>query len=124
MGWREPPLDSAADDAAEVVRRDDERIELRVVTAADRLLVVNVAAFPGWGATVDDRSAVIVRTNGLVQGIHIPPGKHRVMLQFEPTGFWWGVFTATVALFGVSILAFPRRLAWASPEAEERAPDR
>ncbi len=111
QGWKEPPLDPAADDTMEMVTRDDELIELRVVAASERLVVVNVAAFSGWKATVDGRSAPIVRTNGLVQGVRVPRGEHRVKLWFEPPGFWWGVLSATIAAAGLGVLAFPGRSA-------------
>jgi uncharacterized membrane protein YfhO len=91
------------------VTRDDELIELRVAAASERLVVVNVAAVPGWKATVDGRSAPIVRTNGLVQGVYVPRGEHLVRLSFEPPGFWWGVIAATVALAGLGVLALPFR---------------
>ena len=75
--------------------------------------------------TVDGQSALIVRTNGVVQGVRIPPGEHRVRLRFQPRGFWWGVLAATVALAGLGILAFPRRVSRALlEEAEEKASDR
>jgi hypothetical protein len=108
-GWKEPPLDSATEDTMEVVTRDDELIELRVAAASERLVVVNAAAVPGWKATVDGRSAPIVRTNGLVQGVYVPRGEHLVRLWFEPPGFWWGVIAATVALAGLGVLALPFR---------------
>jgi len=111
QGWRESPLDLATDDTTEVVKREDELIELRVVAASARLLVVNVSAFPGWEATVDGAPTTILRTNGLVLGIDVPPGEHRVSLRFRPRGFRWGVLSATVALTILCVLALPRRSA-------------
>jgi hypothetical protein len=111
-GWDESTPDQPmTGDSTEVVKREDELIELRVSSLSNRLLVLNVAAYPGWEASVDDRPVSIIRTNGLVQGVLVPRGEHRVALRFEPTGFRLGVLIAAATLAGLGFLALPRRRA-------------
>jgi hypothetical protein len=111
-GWRDStPHEVTGGELAEVVRREDELIELKVITISERLLVVNVADYPGWETTVDGRPAFNVRTNGLVQGVLVPPGEHRVKLRFESSGFRWGLLTSAVAMAGLGVVGLPRRLA-------------
>jgi hypothetical protein len=100
--WGGAPAASETDgSSAEVVARQDEVIELRVAAASERLLVVNDAAYPGWEATIDAEPTAIVRTNGLVRGVRIPPGEHRVAFRFRPSGFRWTCVLAAIAALAV-----------------------
>ena len=40
--------------------------------------------FPGWKATVDGRSAPIVRTDQLLRGVVLPAGAHTVEFTYVP----------------------------------------
>ncbi|UCE86954.1 MAG: hypothetical protein JSU66_04255, partial [Deltaproteobacteria bacterium] len=55
---------------------------------------------PGWHAAVDGEPAPILRTNGLVQGVFVPPGVHAVRLAYAPASFPVGAGVALVALAG------------------------
>src|SRR5205823_42251 len=71
---------------------------------ADRpgVLVVSQAWFPGWRATVDGRSAPVVRADGLVLGVPVPAGSHRVVLRYVPPGFRAGVAVTLVTIVGLA----------------------
>jgi Bacterial membrane protein YfhO len=109
-GWTDASGASGPVGTAEVVSRKDELVEIRVHSPRERLLVINESDYPGWAATVDGRPAVILRTNGLLQGVRVPPGEHAVMLRFRPSGFRWGcVVAAATALAGLGLLGAPSR---------------
>lgn len=86
-----------------------------VVRAEDgpTLLVVNDRFDPDWVATVDGADVSILRVNGLVRGVVVPEGTHRVHLEYRaPLAVWLG---AALALLGAL-------LAWfAAPWALRRA---
>jgi hypothetical protein len=105
-GWVNP-ADSVEESPgdANLVSRDTDRIEIDVAVPERRLLVVNQAKYPGWRATVDGAPTEILRANGLVQGISIAPGRHRLVLEFHPSGFRWGCAVASAAGLFLAFLA-------------------
>jgi hypothetical protein len=75
----------------------------RVVVEAARpsLLVLSHDYERGWGATVDGRSAKVLRTNGLVLGVVVPAGHHVVRVGFRPPGL---VLGALISLLSLAVL--------------------
>jgi hypothetical protein len=62
------------------------------------LLVISQAWFPGWRAEVDGKPSPVVRTDGLVTGVPVAAGRHRVELRYRPPGFRAGVVISLVTL--------------------------
>jgi hypothetical protein len=78
--------------------------QLRIDADVDDQLQFRTLNFPGWTATMDDQAVPI--KNGEAQNIVIdlPPGSHRISLEFKPTpirrfGQW-----STIVSFGLVIL--------------------
>jgi hypothetical protein len=74
-------------------------VELEAVNGA--LLVVSQAWFPGWHAWVDGEEAQVLRVNGIVQGVPVAAGVHRVELVYRAPGLRLGFIISlfTLALF-------------------------
>jgi len=72
----------------------------KVVVEADRpaLLVLSHSWQRGWHARIDGEPAVVVRANGLVLGIAVPPGRHVIDVWFVPPGLALGSVLALLAL--------------------------
>ncbi len=73
-------------------------IVLDVDAARPSLLVVAESYYPGWRATIDGRSATILRANYLSQGLVMQQGKHTVEFSYEPDSFRYGVLISLVGL--------------------------
>ncbi|HYO50575.1 MAG TPA: YfhO family protein [Chloroflexia bacterium] len=77
-----------------------------------RLLIVNEGWTPSWRASIDNAPATIYRTNYILQGIVVPPGEHRVTLQYDPPAFKWGIAISIIASIGwLALVAFSVRRA-------------
>ena len=106
------------------VRRAERRagaMDFVVDTPTRGLLVVSEAWFPGWHAEVDGSGVGVVRANGLVLGVPVPPGHHVVELRYRTPGLRVGVAIATATVVGLLGLAWTqrrRRAERASLEAE------
>jgi hypothetical protein len=79
-------------DTAAIVTYAPERIEVRVRTAEQALLVLSDTAFPGWVAAVDGEPAPIYTTNYLFRGVTVPPGEHTVVFAYEPASWRRGLW--------------------------------
>ena len=43
---------------------------------------------PGWRATVDGSAAPVMAADGVLLGVRVGPGQHRVVLRFVPPWLW------------------------------------
>jgi Bacterial membrane protein YfhO len=83
---------------AALARPSPERIVVNARTAEASLLVVDEVHYPGWSATVDGREAPIVRVDYLLRGVPLGPGRHRIVLTYDPPSFTIGATVSLVAL--------------------------
>jgi hypothetical protein len=77
------------------------RLTTRVSDDAPGFLVLSQSDLPGWHATVDGRPVPIYRTDGLVQGIVVPPREHELAVEYRPASVVYG---AALSLAGVAVL--------------------
>lgn len=70
-------------------------VEVNAVAAG--LLVINQSPVPGWQATLDGKPVQRYRVNAVAQGVHVPAGKHRIVLRYRPIGFSIGGAVTAVA---------------------------
>jgi hypothetical protein len=65
------------------VRMTDREVELQVQSdGGPTFVVVNDRFHSGWHAAIDDVPVAIHRTNGLVRGLFVPGGTHRVTMHY------------------------------------------
>jgi hypothetical protein len=91
---------------AEWVSTDPDRPVLSVTTKAPGFLVVTDTWMPGWTACVDGQPTPILRGN-LAQRV-VPlssPGRHRIVLQYVPPGFYLGCGISAASLIVWTLLA-------------------
>jgi hypothetical protein len=86
-------------------------VEARVVAAGRGLLVLSQAWAPGWSARVDSKRADVIRVDGILSGVEVPPGAHRVRLEYRTPGLeaGFGISVATLlALLAATVLSARR----------------
>ncbi len=76
-----------------------QKIVLEAETSGQGFLVLSQQHYPGWGAYVDGKRVQTHRTNGVLTGLFVPPGRHTVELRFEPLSVKLGI-----ALSGITLL--------------------
>jgi uncharacterized membrane protein YfhO len=84
---------------------------LLVTATGPGLLVLSEVFHPGWQATVDGEPAGIVAANGVLRGVYLSEGLHRVEMVYRP----WAV--AAGAILSLAALAF-----WLVGRAVARVP--
>ncbi|MBY0279590.1 YfhO family protein, partial [Candidatus Binatia bacterium] len=92
--------------AARVVADRGHALEIEATLAHDGLLVLNDTMLAGWTATVDGRPAALIEVNGLVRGVWLEAGTHRVTMRYVPPGLLTGGGITLAALVVVATLAW------------------
>jgi len=79
----------------------------KIVVDARRngLLVLSQDWEAGWHATVDGRSAPVLRVNGLVIGLTVPRGHHVVRIAFQPPRLHLGAVITLLAVLALFLAA-------------------
>lgn len=113
--FAEPPLaapataDAAGEPPPHFLHDGRSALEIEAVLHAPGLLVVNDTMLDGWSATVDGVPAPIVEVNGLVRGVWLDRGTHRVAMRYVPPGLVSGAAISCAALLVTGLLAWQSR---------------
>ncbi|MCS7164923.1 MAG: hypothetical protein RMJ51_01385 [Candidatus Calescibacterium sp.] len=59
-------------------------VEFETNTDRPSFIVINNRYHPAWKCYLNQKEIPILKTNGIVQGIIVPPGNHNITLKFEP----------------------------------------
>ncbi|MFL5731990.1 MAG: hypothetical protein ACJ78Q_02220 [Chloroflexia bacterium] len=95
--------------------------DVEVQESKPAALVVNEGIEGGWRASIDNAVAEIYPANYLAQAVVVPPGKHRVVLDYSPPSLRFGALFTVVALVICGLIfALPRLLGTSSLSREER----
>jgi hypothetical protein len=85
-------------------------------------VVSSVSQARGWRATLDARPLPLLRANGAFLAFSTPPGLHRVVLDYRPTGWpvgWTLFFAGSLAAIALALRSRSRlpalRGAWRRP---------
>lgn len=101
----DPGQSIAAYDSARavIVSHRANRIDVQVYVDKPSLLVLSEIHYPhGWKAMVDGKEVPILKTNYILRSVPVPAGEHRVEFVFSPRDFSMGVWTSSIAFFGVT----------------------
>jgi len=95
--------ESAPGDRVNVVSRENGRVILDVEAGKPAFLVLSQVFYPGWRARLDGTETSLYRANGLLQGLVVPAGKHRVEVAYRPSSFIWGLLITLLTLAGCAV---------------------
>ncbi len=102
------------------LKHDSQYIEYQVSSEQGGLLVCSEVYYPiGWKAYIDGEPADIVRANFLFRAVSIPPGAHRVELQFEDSSNSKQVLASAGGVVSLIFLLFA--LVWSFREDQRTA---
>jgi hypothetical protein len=80
------------------------RLELNVTTESPGLLVLSEAEYPGWRATVNGRSAPILKVDGALRGIQVGSGPNRISLAYVPVSTYVGGALTLLAFLWILVV--------------------
>ena len=89
-----------------VVLAEPQRVELQVELDSPGVVVLADTYYPGWQLDVAPLSspeelqpAAILRTNRMMRGAWLMPGRWRLVYQYRPASFVWGLSLSSVSIF-------------------------
>lgn len=82
----------------------NDRVSIHVTTDHAAYLVLADTAYPGWQASVDNKSTPLVTADGIFRAIAVPAGSHEVVFHFDPpiVKLGWAVAIASMVLLVVA----------------------
>jgi hypothetical protein len=81
------------------------RVGVTVDATRPALLVLSQAWSAGWEALIDGQVVPVVRVDGLVQGVPVPAGSHRVELAYRAPGLRTGFLITLGTLAAILLMA-------------------
>ncbi|MFO7681622.1 MAG: hypothetical protein R6X34_16380, partial [Chloroflexota bacterium] len=93
--------------AAVIQHYEPERVVIRTENAADGLLLLADAHYPGWQASIDGEPVPIETADVLFRAVFVPAGEHEVVFMFKSGGYENGryVSLAGLTLFLIASIA-------------------
>jgi hypothetical protein len=108
-----PGVDEPKLSAGSIATISSERSNQVVVDAdvgmAGSYLVLSDSYSPDWRASVDGRTAPLLRANGLFRAVPVPIGRHTVVFTYRPQSFLWSAAVSAIAGVAVMLLCATRR---------------
>lgn len=119
------PIDSNSTTEVTLESYEPPEIKWTVQTDAPRLFVASEVYYPaGWNAYLDGTPVPIHRVDYLLRGVHVPEGKHTLVMRFDPASHETGVWVAggtTALVYGgiVAMVGIRVRRRWEAPAGDE-----
>jgi hypothetical protein len=90
--------------AAEIVRDEEELVEVDATLAAPGLVVLADTYYPRWRASIDGVPASIVPANHLFRAVAVPAGHHRVRFAYDRGSLRLGAGVTVAAALAIGLL--------------------
>jgi hypothetical protein len=86
---------------AQLAAYEPDRVSVRYRASREALLVLADNYYPGWTASIDGRTAPILRANHTMRAVVVPAGEHTVTFIYSPSDLYTGF---TIYLVGMGLL--------------------
>jgi uncharacterized membrane protein YfhO len=83
-------------------------MDLEVDAASAAVIGTSIPAWPGWRARLDGVAVSALTFNHAFLGFRVPPGKHRLVLDYLPRSFVWGAWLSALTA-GLCVVWAARR---------------
>jgi hypothetical protein len=99
------PADGAAAGTARLTLLSSDEVQLAVESARPALAILADRFDPDWSVDVDGAPRPLLRADGLLRAVEVPPGAHTVRFHYRaPGAIGWPITAATLAIVLVAML--------------------
>jgi hypothetical protein len=81
-----------------VVRRSPTEIRLATRSRGESIIAINSSWHPGWTVLVNQEPAELMRRDGHLSALRLPPGEHLVLLRFRSPALTAGLLASALGL--------------------------
>ncbi len=89
---------------AKIVSYSPNEIEIITDGQKDGYLVLTDVYYPGWQAYLDDQEVETYPTDVAFEGLFVPSGEHRIVLQYHPKSLFYFIYISIAALLIILLL--------------------
>jgi hypothetical protein len=106
LAYPAPPGESSR-----IVSEDPQRVEIEAVLKSPGMVILSDVYYPGWTVEVETlegegagsvRPLPLLKTNRMMRGALLSPGKHRLVYRYQPMSFRWGATLSGLAWLGLA----------------------
>lgn len=90
--------------AARIVSLENTKVKVESESSTDAFLVLSDLFYPGWKATIDGQPAEVIRTNYVLRGLYVTPGKHSIEFRYEPIYLYIGGGISILGLLALLVV--------------------
>lgn len=105
-----PELEQCGGDIVRLLERSASRVALEANMACKGLVVLSQTFYPGWKATVDGHPARMLEPYGVLQGVVVEKGTHRIEITYRPLTVYWGAALTFGGLLATAFLMMKARV--------------
>ena len=95
--WSEP-------EKVSLVRQEPGLVAIEVDLARRGMVIDAGTFYPGWVATVDGKPAPVHEAYGVLRGVVVEAGQHRIEMRYRPKSVYWGAAFTALGLLGAALL--------------------
>lgn len=86
------------DSKIELVNYTGNKVIFKTKSSDKALLYLSDNYYPGWQAYVDGSNTKILRANYTFRAIVVPAGEHKVIFEYKPKSFYYGLYISGASL--------------------------
>ena len=97
-----PPAVDRCDgaDRVQMLETRADRVVIGAHMACKGMVALSQTWYPGWNVTVDGRVRKLYEAYGVLQGVVVDSGVHRIEIRYRPLSVYWG---ASLTIFGLAL---------------------
>lgn len=89
--------------SAHLISYTPQRVVIDASARRAALVVLTDDFYPGWTATVDGHAASVQRVDYLLRGVRIGPGRHTVVMRYQPVSWTLGWVISLLSVLGLAV---------------------